>query len=267
MKRKILAGMLLMTMALGTAACAGNDSAGSGQSQGTEESTDTEASGQEEASSGTEETDGEVSQGAEAEEDGSAASEEAAASEAAGDSSILVAYFSVPEDVDTEGIDANAGASIVVRDGEVLGNIQYMADVIQQTVGGDLFRIETTEQYPLDHEPLVDQAAQEQDENARPQLSTQLENIDQYDTLLLGYPNWWGDMPMPLYTFLETYDFSGKTIIPFTAHGGSGFSDTVNTIAQLQPEAQVSQDGLSISRNDVADAQDTIRSWAEGLGI
>ena len=70
-----------------------------------------------------------------------------------------MAYFSVPEDVDTEGIDANAGASIVVRDGEVLGNIQYMADVIQQTVGGDLFRIETTEQYPLDHEPLVDQAA------------------------------------------------------------------------------------------------------------
>ena len=221
MKRKILAGMLLMTMALGTAACGGNDSAGSGQSQGTEESTDTEASGQEEASSGTEETDGEASQGAEAEEDGSAASEEAAASETAGDSSILVAYFSVPEDVDTEGIDANAGASIVVRDGEVLGNIQYMADVIQQTVGGDLFRIETTEQYPLDHEPLVDQAAQEQDENARPQLSTQLENIDQYDTILLGYPNWWGDMPQALYSFFDEYDFGGKTIIPFNSHNWS----------------------------------------------
>ena len=74
-------------------------------------------------------------------------------------------------------------------------------------------------------------------------------------------------MPMPLYTFLEEYDFSGKTIIPFTAHGGSGFSDTVSTIAELQPDAQVSEDGLSISRNDVADAESEITSWAEGLGL
>lgn len=265
MKRKILAGMLLMTMALGTAACAGNDSAGSGQSQGTEESTDTEASGQEEASSGTEETDGEVSQGAEAEEDGSAASEEAAASEAAGDSSILVAYFSVPEDVDTEGIDANAGASIVVRDGEVLGNIQYMADVIQQTVGGDLFRIETTEQYPLDHEPLVDQAAQEQDENARPQLSTQLENIDQYDTILLGYPNWWGDMPQAVYSFFDEYDFGGKTIIPFNSHNGSRFSNTIATIQELEPDARVVEDGFTVNERDVPDAAEDIAEWVAGL--
>lgn len=266
MKRKILAGMLLMTMALGTAACGGNDSAGSGQSQGTEESTDTEASGQEEASSGTEETDGEASQGAEAEEDGSAASEEAAASETAGDSSILVAYFSVPEDVDTEGIDANAGASIVVRDGEVLGNIQYMADVIQQTVGGDLFRIETTEQYPLDHEPLVDQAAQEQDENARPQLSTQLENIDQYDTILLGYPNWWGDMPQALYSFFDEYDFGGKTIIPFNFHNGSRFSNTIATIQELEPDARVVEDGFTVNERDVPDAAEDIAEWVAGLG-
>ena len=68
---------------------------------------------------------------------------------------------------------------------------------------------------------------------------------------------------MPLYTFLESYDFSGKTIIPFTAHGGSGFSNTVNTISELQPNAQVSSDGLSISRNDVAGAEEEIRAWAE----
>lgn len=72
---------------------------------------------------------------------------------------------------------------------------------------------------------------------------------------------------MPLYTFLETYDFSGKTIIPFTAHGGSGFSDTVDTIAELQPEATVSEEGFSISRNEVADAEEEIRSWAEGLNL
>ena len=74
-------------------------------------------------------------------------------------------------------------------------------------------------------------------------------------------------MPMPLYTFLEEYDFSGKTIIPFTAHGGSGFSDTVSTIADLQPDAEVSDSGLSISRNDVADAESEISSWAEGLRL
>lgn len=153
---------------------------------------------------------------------------------ATGSSDILIAYFSVPEDVDTEGIDADAGASIVVDDGQVKGNLEYTAGIIQQTTGGDLLRIET---------------------------------VDQYDTILLGYPNWWGDMPMPLYTFLEENDFAGKTIIPFTVHGGSGFSDTVDTIAQLQPDAQVSSDGLSISRNDVADAADEITSWAEGLGL
>lgn len=153
---------------------------------------------------------------------------------ATGSSDILIAYFSVPKDVDTEGIDADAGASIVVDDGQVKGNLEYTAGIIQQTTGGDLLRIET---------------------------------VDQYDTILLGYPNWWGDMPMPLYTFLEENDFAGKTIIPFTVHGGSGFSDTVDTIAQLQPDAQVSSDGLSISRNDVADAADEITSWAEGLGL
>lgn len=180
---------------------------------------------------------------------------------------ILIAYFSVPEDVDTEGIDANSGASIVVRDGEVLGNLQYTADIIQETIGGDLFRIETVQQYPLDHDPLVDQAAEEQDEEARPELASQIENLDQYNTILLGYPNWWGDMPMPLYTFLEEYDLSGKTIIPFTVHGGSGFSNTVNTIAELQPGASVSEEGLSISRNSVADAEEEISSWAAGLGL
>lgn len=182
-------------------------------------------------------------------------------------SNILIAYFTMPEDIDVSGIDADAGASIVVKDGEVMGNLEYMALTIQQAVGGDLFRIETQESYPLDHEPLVDQAAEEQDENARPALATHIENLEQYDTILLGYPNWWGDMPQALYTFLEEYDFSGKTIIPFTAHGGSGFAGTVGTIERLQSEAIVRDDGLSISRNDVADSADEVRQWALDLGL
>lgn len=180
---------------------------------------------------------------------------------------ILIAYFSVPEEVDPQGADAVAGASIVVREEEVLGNTAFMAQVIQQTIGGDLFRIETVAPYPREHEALVDQAAQEQDAGARPALATHVEDPEQYDVVLLGYPNWWGDMPQPLYTFLEEYDFSGKTIIPFCPHGGSGFSRTERTIAQLQPNATVREDGLAISRNDVAGAQEQIAQWAQSLNL
>lgn len=173
----------------------------------------------------------------------------------------------MPEDVDPAGADAVAGASIVVRDGEILGNVEYMAQTIQQAVGGDLLRIETVEEYPLEHEALVDFAAEEQEADARPALATQIENLEQYDTIFLGYPNWWGDMPQALYTFLESYDLSGKTIIPFCPHGGSGFSRTQSTIAELQPNATVREDGLTLSRNDVADSAEQVTAWAQGLGL
>lgn len=188
-------------------------------------------------------------------------------SESSEGNNILIAYFTMPEDVDTEGVDAVAGASIVVDEGKIMGNVEYIASIIQDTVGGDLFQIETVEQYPLDHDPLVDQAAQEQGEDARPELSTHIENLEQYDTIFLGYPNWWGDMPQALYTFLEEYDFSGKTIIPFCPHGGSGFSRTESTIAELQPGATVSENGLEISRNDVAGSRDQVAQWAAGFGL
>ena len=178
---------------------------------------------------------------------------------------ILIAYFSVLENVDTDGIDANSGASIVVKNKDVLGNMQYMAMTIQEAIGGELFRIETKEKYPLEHETLVNQAKEEQNEEVRPELATHIENVEQYDMIFLGYPNWWGDMPQPLYTFLEEYDFSGKTIIPFNSHGGSGFSNTIEEIKKLQPNATVRADGLSISRNDVADSEQEITDWAKGL--
>lgn len=183
------------------------------------------------------------------------------------DSHILIAYFTMPEDVDTHGVDAIAGASIVVKDGQAMGNVEYLATIIQESVGGDLFQIETVQPYPLDHDPLVDQAAQEQDDDARPELATHIENLSQYDTIFIGYPNWWGDLPMPLYTFLEEYDFSGKTIIPFCPHGGSGFSGTESAIAERQPEAIISGNGLTISRNDVAGSAEEVAAWAKSLGL
>lgn len=194
--------------------------------------------------------------------EGQASSEAEASSE-----HILIAYFTMPEDVDTAGVDAISGASIMMRDGVKLGSCEFVAKTVQETIGGDLFQIETVQQYPLDHDPLVDQAADEKSQEARPELATQLEDIDQYDTIILGYPNWWADLPMPVYTFLEEYDFTGKTIIPFVTHGGSGFSNTVGTISALQPGATVSEDTLSIARGDVVNCEETVIDWTNSLGL
>ena len=200
-----------------------------------------------------------------AQTDDSAVDEDASqSSEATSGGNILIAYFSVPE---TDGVDTVAGASRVVVDGEVLGNNQYIAQLIQQEVGGDMFRIETVQEYPGSHDPLLEFAYNEKAEDARPELATQIENLDSYDVIFLGYPNWNSDLPMPLYTFLETYDFSGKTIVPFTTHGGSDFSRTIQTIAELQLNATVVEDGLSISRNSVPEAQSEVTSWVAGLDI
>lgn len=176
----------------------------------------------------------------------------------AGNSNILIAYFSVME---TDGVDTVAGASRVAVDGEVLGNNEYIAQIIRGETGGDLFAIETVQEYPTTHDSLLDFAYNEKADNARPELATHIENPDSYDVIFLGFPNWNADLPMPLYTFLEEYDFGGKTIIPFTTHGGSGFFRTIQTISELQPDATVISDGLSISRNSVSGAESDVVDW------
>lgn len=181
-----------------------------------------------------------------------------------GDGNILIAYFSVME---TAGVDTVAGASRMAVNGEALGNNQYIAQLIQKETGGDLFSIETARKYPTTHDPLLEFAYEEKASDARPQLAARIENPDDYDVIFLGFPIWNADLPMPLYTFLEEYDFSGKTIIPFTTHGGSGFSGTLQTISELQPNAMIVTDGLSISRNDVAKAESEVTSWVEHLNL
>lgn len=178
----------------------------------------------------------------------------------------LVVYFSMPETTEPDNMTEEEANSTVVIDGEVLGNTQYMAYVIAENQNADIFRIEPETPYPTDHDTLVDLAAEEQDNDARPAIKEQIENIDDYNTIFLGYPNWWGDMPMILYTFLEQYDLSGKTVIPFNTHGGSGFSSTVNTIRQLEPQANILE-GLSISRNRIQDAESDIIEWLSGLEL
>lgn len=246
MKQKLVTGLLVGIMVFSLAACQTEDASQKNSSENVQTTQETEQDTDEKT----------VEEGQD---------EPAESSSPNSDGNILIAYFSVPEDIDTSGIDADAGASVVVREGDAVGNMQFMAEAIQQSVGGDLFRIETEEDYPLDHDPLVDQAADEQSANARPALSSKIENLEQHETIFVGYPNWWGDMPQPMYTFFEEYDFSGKTIIPFNSHGGSGFSGTVQTIAKLQPNAVVSEDGLTISRNAVSDSGQKVMDWAKEM--
>ena len=177
-------------------------------------------------------------------------------------SNILIAYFTVPE---TDGVDTVAGASRVVTGNDVMGNTQFVATEIRKDLGGDLFAIQTVQDYPGTHEALLDFAYDEKSRNARPELASHIENLDNYDYIFVGYPNWNADLPMPLYTFFDEYDFSGKTIIPFVTHGGSGFSSTVRTIEELEPNATVIESGLSLSRNNVANAQADIKAWADSL--
>ena len=178
----------------------------------------------------------------------------------------LVVYFSMPETTDPDNMTQEEDNSVVVIDGEVLGNTQYVAYVIQENTGADIFHIEPETPYPTDHDTLVDLAAEEQDNNARPAIKDSIEDLEQYDTIFIGYPNWWGDMPMILYSFFDQYDFSGKTIVPFNTHGGSGFSNTISTIAELEPSAEVNEDGFTVSRNNVQEAEQDIISWLNDLG-
>lgn len=195
-----------------------------------------------------------------------ASAPDAPADAAAAGTNALVVYFSVPEDVDTAGVDAVAGASVLVSNGTALGNMEYMAGVIQRETGADSYRIVEQNTYPRIHQPLIDQAQQEQRNNDRPAIAGELPDLSAYDVIYLGYPNWWGDMPMILYTFLDSVDLSGKTIVPFNVHNGSRFSGTIGTIKELEPNATVVEDGFTVSERSVAEAGADVAKWVAELG-
>ncbi len=175
----------------------------------------------------------------------------------------LVVYFSVPE---TDGVDASSGASRLISNGKVMGNTQYIASVISEATGSDLFEIKTVHTYPGSHKALIDAAKVEIDNNARPKLATHIKNLKDYYVVFVGFPNWWYDMPMPLYSFFDEYDFGGKTIIPFCTHGGSRFSDAIKTIRELEPKASV-LDGYAIPRDRVSDSKSNVLNWLKKIGM
>lgn len=176
---------------------------------------------------------------------------------------VLVTYFSFPE---TDGVDASSGASRVIVDGKLQGNTQYVASIISEATGGDLFEIKTVKKYPGTHRALVDAAKEEVEAKARPELATRIRNLEDYDVIFVGFPNWWYDMPMPLYTFFDEYDFKGKTIVPFCTHGGSRFSSTITTIRNLEKEATV-LDGYAISANRVSASKPDVLNWLKKIGM
>lgn len=146
------------------------------------------------------------------------------------------------------------------------GNTEAVANFIHNAVGGDIVKLETETPYPSDYDELVDYAQEEQRKNARPVLSTKIDNIDEYDTIFLGYPNWWGDMPMPIYTFLDEYDLSGKTIAPFITHAGSGLSGTPENIKEEEPNATVTE-GLAVNGSNSRNSQSTVNNWLAEIGF
>lgn len=180
-------------------------------------------------------------------------------------SNTLVIYYSEPESEET---DAVAGASRAEYDNRILGNTALMAEWVGEETNSDIHEIVTVNAYPGNHEKLVEQVKEELSSDFRPELSTTVENLDNYETIFIGYPIWWSDIPTPLYTFLENTDLSGKRIIPFSTHGGSGFSSTISIIANLQPDAEVETENvLTISRNDISDSKDEVRDWLTKVDI
>ncbi|HPF07659.1 MAG TPA: flavodoxin [Spirochaetota bacterium] len=179
---------------------------------------------------------------------------------------ILIVYFSMPETTDPNNMSREEDNSAVVVNGKVMGNTQYVASVIQEYTGGDIYRIEPEIPYPLFHKTLINQAHEEKKQNARPKIKIRIKNPERYNTIFIGYPNWWGDMPMILYTFFDTYNLKGRKIIPFNTHGGNGFSNTIDTIEKLEPAATVERNGYSVSRNNVQNARFEIIAWLKTLG-
>ncbi len=140
------------------------------------------------------------------------------------------------------------------------GNTELVAQEIQTQTGADIFEIVPAVPYSDDYNTVVDLAQKEQKENARPEIENTIKNLDQYDTVYVGYPNWWGDMPMILYTFFDTYDLSNKTILPFCTSGGSGLSNTISEISSLEPNATV-VNGLHIEDSHLNTIADNVKTW------
>lgn len=146
------------------------------------------------------------------------------------------------------------------------GNTHEIAKQIHQKIGGDIFEIECVTPYSKNYNTCLDEAQRDQNKQVRPALKTHVKNMEQYDIIILGYPNWWASIPMPIASFLEEYDFSGKTIVPFCSHGGGRFGQSISAITKLAPHSKI-LDGLSVSYSGGSSLSKEITAWLNKIGI
>ena len=169
-------------------------------------------------------------------------------------------------------LNKEAEAKVLVAYFSKSGNTQAVAENIiknlteNMKITPDIFKIEVSAPYPDDYDQTTARAKQEQEENARPALATHVQNMSQYDTILLGYPIWWGTLPMSLFTFLEEYDFSGKRVITFNTHEGSSKGRSIDDIKILIPNANV-EGGFVVRGTEAANSKASVSEWMDSLKI
>lgn len=182
-------------------------------------------------------------------------------------SNILIAYFTWAENTivaNPDAVDVDAVTSASVLDP---GNVARMASWIQRETGGDLFSIQVTDPYSSDYDECLNRAADEKADNARPTLKGKVENLDKYDTVFLGYPNWWYTAPMAIFSFIEENNLAGKKIVLFCSHGTGGLARSVRDIREALPESvEVERNVLGIYRNDIPDVEARVKNWLGSIG-
>ena len=185
-------------------------------------------------------------------------------SETSGQGNILIAYFSLWDNApwEQEGVDTNTSASVVVDERGASGTTRYVAQMIQDVVGGDIHAILTTEPYSADFDAVV---SENHSESSR-SISSTVDNMEQYDVVFIGYPVWATTLPQAVRTFLSEYDFSGKTVVPFCTHDGYGAGRSFSTVAELAVGAET-LDGLAIHAPDVPGSGETVAEWLNGLNF
>lgn len=188
------------------------------------------------------------------------------------DNGVLIAYFSRIGNIDSEyEVDAMSSASVVVAGESILGNTEYMANLIQKEVGGKSYFIEIKEKYSSDYDgtdnnKLDVQTNKEHKDGARPELTGDVLNMEDYDVIFLGYPNWWSDFPMAVYTFLDEYDLSGKKVYLFNTSGGGGPANTLNTIQKLEPKADINKNILTVTHFNFDNFdEDDVKEWLDEI--
>ena len=258
MVKRMLSLFLAISMALAFSACGtaenqaatSSQSAQSGAAGAQQEALDSDSPEAEEESPS--------DHAAEAEPAGAASSE--TNSDRTGN--VLVAYFSWADNaVLADDVDAVASPSVIPP-----GNVQQLAGWVQEETGGDLFSIRVTDPYPSDWDECLTRANQERGDNARPELVENVDNLEQYDTVFLGYPNWWYGVPMALLSFLEQNDLSGKEVYLFCSHGTGGLANSVELITEAAPGAVLSENIFDCYEEEASSSEDAIRDWVNSLG-